>query len=492
MDARFYNSEEIDFEKLATDLENMFRMQGYEVQHFGNNDQMMVQLKKGGDLVALIGLQTALSVTFQRTSGGSAALVGQQKWVDKAAVGAVGLIAFPVLWPLMITAGAGAVKQAALSSQVLGTIDSLVMQQVPGTHAGPLPGTLAPQFQQYWGTPPSQYMQATPVYTPPTPVYTPPTPAYTPPTPVYTPPTPAKPRCPTCNTNYEPGDTFCSGCGRALTPPKRKCPSCQAEVKPGVAFCPSCGTSTFQATQSQEARPATPTYTPPKPSTPVYTPKPATPTYTPPKPPTPVYTPKPSTPTYTPPPKPPEPQPYVPPVPKDPPVMPQPSITLITSKPKPATPQPPQPPPVPVYIPPKPVQPPTFAATPQTPPPAPTIQARPASQPSVDANATWGKLNFSNGRESSLAGERVLVGRYDHDLGGVEPEVDLGTMDGADTVSRAHATLEHIGSSYQLTDLGSTNFTRLNSKRVDANVPTPINDGDTLQFGKITCTFKKM
>lgn len=101
-------------------------------------------------------------------------------------------------------------------------------------------------------------------------------------------------------------------------------------------------------------------------------------------------------------------------------------------------------------------------------------------------------LDFGNGREWTLAGERVLVGRYDHDLGGVEPEVDLGTMEGADTVSRAHATIEHIGSSYQLTDLGSTNFTRLNSKRLDANVPMPINDGDTLQFGKITCTFKKM
>ncbi|HLG79223.1 MAG TPA: FHA domain-containing protein, partial [Ktedonobacteraceae bacterium] len=71
------------------------------------------------------------------------------------------------------------------------------------------------------------------------------------------------------------------------------------------------------------------------------------------------------------------------------------------------------------------------------------------------------------------------------------PEVDLGTMDGADTVSRGHATLEHIGSTYQLTDLNSTNFTRVNGKRLDANVPTPISDGDTLQFGKIQCTFKK-
>ena len=51
MDARFYQSEEIDIQRLANDLENMYRMQGYEVQQVGNKDQMMVQLKKGSDLV---------------------------------------------------------------------------------------------------------------------------------------------------------------------------------------------------------------------------------------------------------------------------------------------------------------------------------------------------------------------------------------------------------------------------------------------------------
>ncbi len=476
MDARFYNSEEIDLEKVATDLENMFRAQGYETQQLGTKDQMMVQLKKGGDLAALVGLQTALTLTLQRTSGGVVAMIGQQKWIDKAAVGAVGLVAapfVPFLWPLMITAGAGAIKQASLGNQVLNTVDALVRQQNPGIQVGPIPGTLMPQFQQYWASPPPQYTQ--PQYVPPTPVYTPPTPAYTPPTPVYTPPAPAKPRCPSCNTPYEPGDTFCSGCGRALTPPKNLCPNCKAEIKPGVAFCPKCGANTFQATTSQPAKPA-----------PAPAPKPPTPVYTPPKPQTPVYTPPASaTPTVAA-------QPYVPPTPQEPPVVPQPSVTLVPGKSKPATPpQPPKAPPVPVYIPPKPVQPPTVAARPQTPPLSQTIKARPASEPVSDPNAPWGTLNFTNGNSVTLAGERVLIGRYDHDLGGVQPEVDLGTMEGADTVSRGHATLEHIGSTYQLTDLNSTNFSRVNGKRLEPNVPTPINDGDTLQFGKIQCTFKK-
>lgn len=480
MDARFYNSEEIDLEKVATDLENLFRAQGYETQQLGTKDQLMVQLKKGGDLAALVGLQTALTLTLQRTTGGVVAMIGQQKWIDKAAVGAVGLVAapfVPFLWPLMITAGAGAIKQASLGNQVLNTVDALVRQQNPGVQVGPIPGTLMPQFQQYWASPPPHYTQ--PQYVPPTPVYTPPTPTYTPPVPVYTPPAPARPRCPSCNTPYEPGDTFCSGCGRALTPPKNLCPNCKAEIKPGVAFCPKCGANTFQATSSQPAKPA---------PAPAPAPKTPTPVYTPPKPQTPVYTPPSSAaPTVAA-------QPYVPPTPQEPPVVPQPSVTLVPGKSKPATPQqPPKAPPVPVYIPPKPVQPPTVPAGPQTPPPpSQTIKARPVSEQTVDPNAPWGTLILPNGDALTLAGERVLIGRYDHDLGGVQPEVDLGTLEGADTVSRGHATLEHIGSTYQLTDLNSTNFSRVNGKRLEPNVPTPINDGDTLQFGKIQCTFKRL
>jgi pSer/pThr/pTyr-binding forkhead associated (FHA) protein len=139
------------------------------------------------------------------------------------------------------------------------------------------------------------------------------------------------------------------------------------------------------------------------------------------------------------------------------------------------------------------VQPPSVAAGSQTPaPPSQTIKARPASQPVSDPDMPWGTLTFSSGLSVTLTGERVLVGRYDHDLGGVQPAVDLGTMEGADTVSRGHAMLEHIGSTYQLTDLNSTNFSRVNGKRLDPNVPTPINDDDALQFGKIQCTFKRL
>ena len=495
MDARFYNSEEIDIERLATDLEQKYRIQGYEVQQIGNKDQMMVQLKKGGDLAMLVGMQTALSVIIQHTSGGTVAMIGQQRWMDKAAVGAVGLVAAPVLWPLMLTAGAGAIRQASLGNQVLNEVDWLVRQQKPEVRLGPVPMQAMPQIQQQWAPPPQQYYQATPVYTPPVPVYVPP--AQQPPQPV---PTPAQSRaqlrCPNCNTPYEEGDTFCSGCGRSL---KNLCPNCKAEVKPGVAFCPKCGASVFQTLSgTQSAIPPTSA-----PAAPTLYPQPA------PKPVTPPPAPK-AQPA----------QPYVPPTPQQPSVMPQPTITYIPGSSKPsAPPPPPKQPPVPVYVPPKqpvsdqPTLSPTPAYTPPSQPGAPTgqptvqtnvtpdsqtpptprqpIKARPGSEPSASGKP-WGKLVFSSQKEVTLSGEQMLIGRIDHDVQGINPDIDLSDLPGADTTSRIHATIEHVGSLYTITDLNSTNATRVNGKRIEPDKAAAINDGDTIHFGKVTCTFKKL
>ncbi len=220
MDARFYNSEEIDIERLAGDLMNIYLAQGYQAQQIGNKDQMMVQLKKGGDFEAIIGMQAALSVTIQRTAGGVLAMIGQQKWLDKAAVGAVGVVAMPVLWPLMLTAGVGAVRQASLSNQVLNVVDGLVRQQRPGLQAGQIPMQLLPQVQQMWSPPPPSY---TPPYVPGPQVVN----ALPAPAPVPVAPPAGKLRCPNCNTPYEEGDTFCTGCGKSL---KLLCPNCKAEL----------------------------------------------------------------------------------------------------------------------------------------------------------------------------------------------------------------------------------------------------------------------
>jgi hypothetical protein len=484
MDARFYNADDIDIEQLANNLENVYRAQGFQVQHVGNNDQIMVQLKKGSDFEALIGLQAALSVILQRAGGGLLAMIGQQRWIDKAAVGAVGIIAAPILWPLMITAGAGAIRQASLGNQVLNVVDGIVRQMRPEIQIGPVPVQIMPQIQQQWAPPPPQYLPP-PRYVQPAPVYMPP------PQIIDAQPIPApsakRLRCPTCNTPYQAGDTFCSGCGKSLV---TLCPNCKAEIKDDASFCPKCGSSIFQPIAATQAAPPVqpppppppqPTYTPPQPQVQVQ--------YTPPPPQAPVYTP------------PPEPEPYVPPVPKEPSVQPKTTITYTPAAPAstPAAPKQPQkeevyytPPPDTQAAPPKPRTPPVKPqpVTPKAQTPKP-IEAKPSPQPAFDPNATWGALTFSDGKQVKLSGERALIGRYDHDIGGIQPEVDLSNAQGSDTVSRIHATIEHIGSAYTLTDLNSTNATLINGKRLEPDKATPVSDGDTLSFGKVTCTFKK-
>ncbi|MBX5456195.1 MAG: FHA domain-containing protein [Thermogemmatispora sp.] len=490
MDARFYTSQEIDIPRLATDLENVYRAKGYQTQQFSNPDQALVQLKKGGDFEAVLGMQAALSVTLQRVSGGVLAMIGQQRWMDKAAVGtigAVGAMVIPVLLPLAITAGVGAVRQASLANEVLNIVDGLVRQQRPEVQIGPIPPSLLPQVQQQWGGP---AMSAGPYGAVPTPP--PGSPSYVPP---YVPPTPAQAgpaapvirpsaglRCPQCNTPYEPGDTFCSGCGRAL---KQLCPNCKTELKPNAAFCPKCGASTFQsqAPGARSVQPPVQPAPPPVPRKPPAAPAPA-----------------PSA-------KPPI-QPYASQVPAQPPVIPKPTVTFIpgpgtqggstragaSSSAEPTIADSPVPAGQTPGYQPQPTVPAVPAAPVSPPPPGPPqpIKARPASEPRPDPNAPWGRLIFSDGHEVVLTGERLVVGRYDHDLGGLKPDIDLGPMEHADTVSRVHALLEHIGSTFTLTDLNSTNATRVNGRRLEPDKATPLNDGDSLHFGKVNCTFHKL
>ncbi len=231
MEARFYQAQGIDIERLAIELERMYLMQGYQVQHFGNNERMTVQMKKGGDFAAILGMQQALTLTIQRSPGGVLAMIGQQKWADKAAAGVVGML---VLWPLAFTAGAGAIQQAQLGSQVLSSLDTLVYQQVPNVQIGPIPPNMLPQYQQT-GAPP-QYAQPWPPQPPSGPQAPPP-------------PPPNKLTCGHCRALNDASDNYCFSCGRALTsqePQKVLCPMCGAEIKPNATFCTQCGTPLSQ------------------------------------------------------------------------------------------------------------------------------------------------------------------------------------------------------------------------------------------------------
>ena len=220
MNTRFYHASDLDLERVARDLEDRYLSQDYQVQHFGNRDRMVVQLKMGSQLEAVFGMQAALALTLESFPSGILATVGQQQWLDKAAAGAVGML---LLWPLAITAGVGAIRQASLESQVFDLLDTAIFRQRPDARVGSVPPDLQAQARQqapspfYQHSAPEQGPQQGSTFGA------------------------QAPRCSHCGALSHAGDIYCSRCGKALTPSKKHCPVCEAEVKSDATFCTNCG-----------------------------------------------------------------------------------------------------------------------------------------------------------------------------------------------------------------------------------------------------------
>jgi pSer/pThr/pTyr-binding forkhead associated (FHA) protein len=85
--------------------------------------------------------------------------------------------------------------------------------------------------------------------------------------------------------------------------------------------------------------------------------------------------------------------------------------------------------------------------------------------------------------------DEIIVGREDP-VSNIFPEIDL-TPYGGETggVSRQHARITRSNGAWMVTDLNSTNFTRVDGNRLEPNIPVPIRDGSRLQFGRIVTVF---
>ena len=58
-------------------------------------------------------------------------------------------------------------------------------------------------------------------------------------------------------------------------------------------------------------------------------------------------------------------------------------------------------------------------------------------------------------------------------------------------VSGTHAKIVKEGGAYKVVDLGSTNGTRVNGQRLTPETPVALADGDAVQFGQTSFTFRK-
>jgi pSer/pThr/pTyr-binding forkhead associated (FHA) protein len=88
------------------------------------------------------------------------------------------------------------------------------------------------------------------------------------------------------------------------------------------------------------------------------------------------------------------------------------------------------------------------------------------------------------------AKDEVVVGREDP-ISDVFPDLDLTNLGGMDKgVSRKHAVIHRSGSDYTVEDMGSTNGTYINRKKIQPHAPQAIKPGDELRFGKLALTLQ--
>jgi hypothetical protein len=183
MDSRYYPGVEADVPKLNAELRKIFDSD-YEVQVFQVSNTSILQARKSNTLRDLTGLSSSLTIKITPETGGTRVEIGMQKWFDKAAIAAIGVVLFQ---PLLALAALGAYWQYRLTEDSWKIIEDHIARKAGG-YVPPLPG-----------------------------------------------------RCGTCGAANVAGSDFCSSCGANLTV-GRSCPSCGAAQKDSAArFCNRCG-----------------------------------------------------------------------------------------------------------------------------------------------------------------------------------------------------------------------------------------------------------
>ena len=142
---------------------------------------------------------------------------------------------------------------------------------------------------------------------------------------------------------------------------------------------------------------------------------------------------------------------------------------------------------------PDPVKPIVPVAPPTAPSPAPVASPAVVKVPAAAVVPPLRKAAYlvvkGTERKYPLNSDDLTVGRADP-VTGLRPEIDLSTEDVNRFISRRHAKLLYKDGTYYLVEeVGVTNGTYLNGKRLQAGVYSPVRHGDELCFGKVFVTF---
>jgi pSer/pThr/pTyr-binding forkhead associated (FHA) protein len=123
---------------------------------------------------------------------------------------------------------------------------------------------------------------------------------------------------------------------------------------------------------------------------------------------------------------------------------------------------------------------------------APVVVPEPVVNPVVNPVAPAARLQLESGTIVPLpTGRREIIIGRDDPISGVHPEIDL-TPYGAESggVSRRHVRLTVVDGQWMITDLQSTNHTRVNGVRIDPGVPTLLPDSAQVVLGRIGFIFR--
>jgi hypothetical protein len=116
----------------------------------------------------------------------------------------------------------------------------------------------------------------------------------------------------------------------------------------------------------------------------------------------------------------------------------------------------------------------------------PTLERRKTANFPKDLD-TWASLHLLDSGQILPLGDRTefTLGRVS-EAQPIMPDIDLTPYQAyANGVSRLHAVLKREGKRVFVMDLGSSNGTYLNGKRLAPNVDQTVNHGDMLALGKL-------
>jgi hypothetical protein len=108
-------------------------------------------------------------------------------------------------------------------------------------------------------------------------------------------------------------------------------------------------------------------------------------------------------------------------------------------------------------------------------------------QPAPGKLDTWGTLHLlDTGQMLPLSDRNEFTLGRTSDGQPIMPDIDLSPYHGyASGVSRLHAVIKRSGERVTVMDLGSSNGTYLNGKRMTANIEQVVNHGDVISLGKL-------